>query len=139
MRLRELMKRIFKKGNNKYQNRKTEVDGILFDSKKEAQYYVYLKQQEQLGNIKDLQMQVSFELIPAVWKEETKQLKTKEKTVRRCVQRATKYVADFVYTDTQSGLTEVVDVKSKVTRDNKEYRLKKKMMFAFKGIEIIEV
>lgn len=124
---------------NKYRNTKTIVDGITFDSKKEANYYLFLKQKEADGEISNLRMQVPYEVIPEVWEDEVKHLKTKDKIVRRCVQRATHYVADFVYTVCETGLDEVVDVKSFITRKNPEYRLKKKMMRAFKGISIIEV
>lgn len=124
---------------NKYRNTKTVVDGITFDSKKEASYYLFLKQKERDGEISNLRMQVPYEVIPEVWEDETKHLKTKDKVVRRCVQRATHYVADFVYTVNETGEEEVVDVKSFITRKNAEYRLKKKMMRAFKGISIIEV
>ena len=124
---------------NKYRNTKTIVDGITFDSKKEANYYLFLKQKEADGEISNLRMQVPYEVIPEVWEDEVKHLKTKDKIVRRCVQRATHYVADFVYTVCETGNDEVVDVKSFITRKNPEYRLKKKMMRAFNGISIIEV
>lgn len=124
---------------NKYRNTKTIVDGITFDSKKEANYYLFLKQKEADGEISNLRMQVPYEVIPEVWEDEVKHLKTKDKIVRRCIQRATHYVADFVYTVCETGNDEVVDVKSFITRKNPEYRLKKKMMRAFKGISIIEV
>lgn len=124
---------------NKYRNTKTTVDGITFDSKKEAGYYLFLKQKERDGDVSNLRMQVPYELIPAVYEDEVVHLKTKDKVVTRCVQRATHYVADFVYTVNATGEDEVVDVKSYITRKNPEYRLKKKMMLAFNGIKILEV
>lgn len=124
---------------NKYRNTKTTVDGITFDSKKEAGYYLFLKQKERDGEVSNLRMQVPYELIPAVYEEDVVHLKTKDKVVTRCVQRATHYVADFVYTVNATGEDEVVDVKSYITRRNPEYRLKKKMMLAFNGIKILEV
>lgn len=123
---------------SKYLNKKTEVDGILFDSKKEASYYLRLKEMEDKGEINNLRRQVPYELIPAVYRDEVKHLKTKDKTITKCLQRATHYVADFVY-NLPSGEEIVVDVKSYITRKNAEYRLKKKMMLAFNGIEITEV
>lgn len=122
----------------KYRNIQTEVFGIKFDSRKEANHYILLRSLEQQGKISDLRMQVPYELIPAVWKDEVVHLKTKDKTVKRCVQKATHYLADFVYKD-KDGNDVVVDVKSPITRQNAEYRLKKKMMLAFKNIEIKEV
>jgi hypothetical protein len=124
---------------NKYRNIKTEIAGHKFDSRKEAKYAVLYKAWEQEGKISNLRMQVPYEIVPAVWEDETIQLKTKEKIVRKCRQRASYYVADFVYTDNETGKEVVVDVKSKITRSNAVYRLKKKMMYAFNGIEIKEV
>lgn len=120
----------------KYHNKKTEVDGILFDSRKEADYYIKLKARLHTGQISNLQLQVPFELLPSIWKDELKHLKTKDKIVRKCMQKAVNYIADFVYTDNSTGAEVVVDVKGVKT---KEYRLKKKMMLALKGIEITEV
>ena len=124
---------------SKYGNTKVKVDGIVFDSKKEASYYMFLKEEEAAGNISDLRLQVPFVLIPAVWKKRIKHMKTKNKEETYCAQRAVKYVADFVYVDNATGKEEVVDVKSAITRKNKEYVLKKKMMFAFNDIEIVEI
>ena len=124
---------------NKYHNTKKQIDGIWFDSTKEGNYYLYLKQLVDEGKISNLRLQVPYQIIPAVYTEEVKHLKTKDKIVQRCIQRATHYVADFVYTVTDTGLEEVVDVKSEITRKNPEYRLKKKMMLAFNNIQIKEV
>lgn len=121
---------------SKYRNTKVKVDGIVFDSKKEANYYLFLKEEEAAGKISDLRLQVPYVLIPAVWKTRIKHLKTKNKEETYCAQRSVKYVADFVYVDNMTGREEVVDVKGRKT---KEYILKKKMMLAFNDIEIIEV
>ena len=48
---------------NKYHNKKTEVDGIIFDSKKEANRYIELKMLERAGKIHDLQLQVKLHLL----------------------------------------------------------------------------
>ena len=48
----------------KYNNSKTIIDGITFDSKKEAKRYTVLKSLEADGYIKDLKLQVPFELLP---------------------------------------------------------------------------
>lgn len=130
------MKGYFDPRVSKYHNSRTEVDGIMFDSKKEARYYLYLKQLEKDGRIANLRRQVPYELVPAVWKDEVVHLKTKDKIVRRQVQRPITYVADFVYTDVTDGSIKVVDVKGLRLKD---YILKKKMMLAFHDISIIEV
>ena len=56
---------------SKYHNKKTVVDGITFDSLKESRYYLFLKDKVKSGEIADLQMQVPFEVIPAVYGEKT--------------------------------------------------------------------
>ena len=49
---------------SKYGANKVEVDGIKFDSQRESERYIELKQLERVGIIKDLQLQVVFELQP---------------------------------------------------------------------------
>lgn len=119
---------------NKYHAKKVVLDGISFDSKKEGEYYLHLKQLEQQGKIADLRRQVPYELLPPIYKEEVVHLKTKDKTVRKLVQRAVTYIADFVYNE--NGEEKVVDTKGMRLPD---YILKKKMMLSLKGINIIEV
>ena len=50
---------------SKYNSRKTVIDGITFDSKKEAKRYVELKKKQEEGEITDLRLQVPFELVPS--------------------------------------------------------------------------
>lgn len=106
---------------NKYQAQKTIVDGITFDSKKEAHRYKELKLLERAGEISSLQLQTPYELQPS--------FKHNGKTIR-----AIKYVADFTYTD-KAGKIHIEDTKGVKT---KEYLIKKKMML-YKGHEIEEV
>lgn len=54
-----------RKNGNKYNNKKVEVDGIIFDSKREAERYQELSLLEKAGVIRDLQRQVKYILIPA--------------------------------------------------------------------------
>ena len=110
----------------KYGNVKTVIDGIKFDSKHESMRYIELKYLQRIGQIRDLQLQVPFELLPAQ-KDENGKVK----------ERAVKYIADFVYFDRDGNLV-VEDAKSPVTKTD-AYKLKKKMMRYFKGIEIKEV
>ena len=109
---------------SKYKNQKIIVDNILFDSKKEANYYTKLKILKDAGKISGLRLQEKFVLQPS--------FKLNGKTYR-----AITYVADFVYKD-DKGM-HVVDVKSEATRKDKVYRLKKKMLAYKFGIEIEEV
>ena len=107
----------------KYGNRKTVVDGITFDSKKEATRYAELKLLQRAGEIFDLQRQVPFTLIP-------KQTRDGKVIERPCV-----YKADFVYKE-KDGTEVVEDVKGVCT---KEYRIKKKLMLWQFGIVVREV
>ncbi len=106
----------------KYGNRKVIRDGIEFDSVKECQRYCELKLMQGAGVISDLQLQVSFKLIPSQYID------------GKLVERAVNYVADFVYK--QNGQTVVEDTKGYKTP---EYIMKRKMMLFFHGIRIREV
>ena len=121
---------------SKYHNKPVWYDGIKFDSGKEGSYYLYLKQLQENGEISNLRLQVPYEIIPAVWGEKTVQLKTKTKQVKYSIQKATHYVADFVYIDTKTGIEHVVDVKGKTAVLTKDFQLKQKMMRAFLGITV---
>jgi len=126
---------------SKYGAKKVTIDGIKFDSATEGRYYEKYRDMEKAGLIQNLRRQVSYELIPAVWEEydDVKHLKRGDKIVRkrRQKQRAITYIADFVFT--KDGVEYVVDVKGGPRARTKEYLLKKKMMYALKGIEITEV
>lgn len=117
-----------KRNRNKYRNQPTEVDGILFDSKKEAQRWQELKLLERAGEIRDLERQVRFELLPA------------DPPV---YPRPLEYVADFTYMEVIEGMTlwrrVVEDVKSPATRKNPVYRIKKRLLYQTYGLEIKEV
>ncbi len=122
----------------KYGNKPITIDGIRFASKKEGYYYLALRDRVDSGEISNLRMQVPYEIVPAVYETQTIHLKTKDKQVTKCVQKAVHYIADFVYTD-RDGIDQVIDVKGGSATKTKEYLLKKKMMRAFLGIEIVEV
>lgn len=96
---------------SKYHSNKTTIDGITFDSKKEAKRYKELLLLEKEGYIEHLRRQVPFTIVP------------KSKT-----ERAVKYVADFIYDDVETGAFIVEDVKSSFTRKNPTYIIKRKLM-----------
>lgn len=106
---------------SKYKNKKTVVDGLTFSSKKEANRYLQLKENEQKGLISELQTQVKFVLIP------------KQEGEREC-----SYIADFVYLDNQTGEKVVEDVKSSSRYKTEVYRIKKKLMLFVHNIKIRE-
>lgn len=102
----------------KYGNQKTVIDGIEFDSKKEARRYQELKIRALAGEIWDLKFQEEFPLIV--------------NGITVAV-----YRADFTY---ETGFGKVVeDVKSAITRKNRAYRIKYKLMNACNGIKITEI
>jgi hypothetical protein len=127
----------WRRNKTKYNNTKVEYDGIKFDSKKEMQRYKILKEAENNGIIKELQLQVKYELIPAVKEEYIEHLKTKDKIKIRTLQLPITYTCDFQYY--KNGELVVEDVKASKTMLPKEFVLKEKMMFALKGIRVKKV
>ena len=123
----------------KYHNTKVVIDGILFDSKKEAQRYQQLKLMEKAGHICDLKRQVKYELIPAQYID------------GKCAERAVTYTSDFEYyilkpikqrtvmvgpEEKTIGQHVVEDVKGIRTQ---EYVIRRKLMLYKYGIRITEV
>ena len=124
------------KGRNKgskYGAKKTLVDGMEFDSKKEAKRYTELKCLEEAGTIQNLRMQVKFVLIPAQ-REPDSIGKRGGKIQGKLLEREVSYIADFVYEE--NGNVIVEDAKGMRT---KEYILKRKMMLYVHGIRIKEI
>ena len=123
---------------NKYHNKKINVNGIVYDSKKEYRRHQELSLLERVGTIQDLRRQVKFVLIPAQREPSTEiyQKGTKKGCLKpgKLVERECSYIADFVYKE--DGKTVVEDTKGVRT---KEYILKRKMMLHFYGIRIKEV
>lgn len=113
---------------NKYKNRKVTIDGITFDSQKEANRYAELKLLQRAGQIQGLQRQVKYILIPPQREPDTAGKKGK------LIERECAYIADFVYI--QNGATVVEDTKGVKT---KEYIIKRKLMLYIHGIKIREV
>lgn len=117
----------------KYGNKKTTVDGITFDSLKEAKRYKELSLMERAGMIQDLQRQVKYILIPAQREPDTVGARGGVHK-GKLIERECSYVADFVYKE--KGQPIVEDTKGMQTKD---YILKRKMMLYFHGIKIKEV
>jgi hypothetical protein len=101
----------------KYRNKKTVIDGISFDSSKEARRYQELLLLERTGVIQNLRRQVRFPL-----------------SVNG--QLICTYVSDFCYVENGHEVTE--DVKSSYTRKLPVFRIKSKLMRAIHGIAIRE-
>ena len=121
---------------NKYQAIKTTIDGIEFDSRKEARRYQELMLLQRAGAIRNLQRQVKYVLIPAQYdiyaRLGKKGQRLKDKKV--LLERECAYVADFVYEE--NGKTVVEDTKGVKTKD---YTIKRKLMLYVHNIKIREV
>ena len=112
---------------SKYHSKKVTVEGITFDSKKEAARFIKLRTMERDGLIKNLDLQVKFELIPS------------QRIGGKVVERACAYVADFVYED-MDGTRHVEDVKG--YRGGVAYSvftIKRKLMLYVHGIMVEEI
>lgn len=110
------------KNFNKYGARKTTIDGITFDSKKEAERWCELKLLERVGQIEGLKRQVKFVLIPT------------QKIDGKVAERECAYKADFCYY--KNGELVVEDTKGLRTD---AYIIKRKLMLDIYGIRIREV
>jgi Protein of unknown function (DUF1064) len=106
---------------SKYGNKKTEVDGIIFDSQAEAKYYLQLKWLKENKQIKSFKLQPRFRLQDGF----SKNGKRFEKI---------DYIADFEIHNLD-GTVEIVDVKGTIT---KEFAIKRKL-FERKYLESIKV
>lgn len=104
--------------NSKFGNRRTEYNGLSYDSKKEASRAAELDLLVRSGVVERWERQVPFQV-------EINNIKI------------FKYLADFVvyYKD---GTRVVEDVKSDVTKRLPVYRIKKKAVEAYYGIKIHE-
>jgi hypothetical protein len=111
------------KRKHKYRAIPTVVDGIRFDSKREATRYGWLRYREKLGEIRDLQLQVKYSI-------DVVNIETGEIT------HVAEYRADFVYVECASGKTIVSDAKGFSTP---LYKLKRKLVEAQHNVRIEEV
>ena len=128
------------RGESKYKNRKKFVDGIEFDSVKEARRWSELKLLEKAREISDLRRQVKFVLIESQYEESSEVYqrgKNKGKPKRgKILEHECSYIADFVYTDEKTGKTVVEDTKGFKTKD---YIIKRKLLLERYKIRITEV
>lgn len=108
---------------SKYGNKKVLVDGIWFDSKKEANRYQDLKLMQKAKLIRNLMVQQVFELAPSI-------------VIQGRKRPALHYKADFTYFDDRQGGEFVVeDVKGFKTEG---YKIKRHLMKTEHGIEVLE-
>lgn len=100
----------------KYKAKKVEFNNIKFDSKIECEYYKYLLKLESDGEIKDIELQPKYVLIPSYVNSNGKKI------------REIKYIADFKFFDIQANKWVIIDVKGMPTEVAK---LKRKMFGYF--------
>jgi hypothetical protein len=127
----EEYQKITKSAYSKYKAKKTTVDGITFDSKKEAKRWSELSLLEQVGEIKDLRRQVKYVLIPSQKDENGK-----------VIERECSYIADFVYFDLKANKTIIEDVKGYRDPSSSGYAkfvIKRKLMLYIHNIRVKEV
>jgi DNA-directed RNA polymerase subunit RPC12/RpoP len=107
---------------NKFGAKKITVDGITFDSIREAKRYGDLKLLQAGGQIQELELQPRFEI----------QILSEHFPFNHPI---CAYVADFRYFDVSARKTIVEDAKG---YRNRLYRLKLKLARAVLGLEILE-
>ena len=107
---------------NKFRAKKTSLNGIVFDSKAEARRYGDLWLMEKAGNIKDLKLQVPYILAPSVKFSSSPRAKP-----------ALKYLADFTYTEADTGRYVVEDCKGVLTEG---FQIKRHLMLSVHGIDV---
>ena len=111
----------------KLNNTSIVVDGIEFDSKKEAKRYTELELLERAGEITDLELQKRYELIPA-----------QRDGSGKLIEREVSYIADFAYL-TKNGDKIVEDVKGyKRGAAYQLFTIKRKLMLYKFGIKVKE-
>jgi hypothetical protein len=97
----------------KFGSIKTTIDGIIFDSKMESQYYTHLKELKAKGEIKDFTLQPEYMLLESFKKD--------GRTIR-----AIKYISDFLEIH-NDGSEVIVDVKG---RETEAFKIKRKLFDA---------
>lgn len=107
---------------SKYGNRKTEVNGVKFDSKREAERYTVLLMRLQIGEIGKLKLQPEFTIMEAYIKPNGERV------------RAERYRADFSYV-LPSGEVVIEDVKTEGTM-TRVFLNKRKLVEEKYGFEI---
>jgi hypothetical protein len=120
---------------NKYHAKKIEVEGEIFDSKREAARYIELQCLQKAGKISGLQRQKKFVLIPAQYEPDTTGPRG-GKVKGKLLEREVAYYADFVYFDEEEKDFVIEDTKGVRTP---EYIIKRKLLLWLNGYQIREV
>lgn len=121
----QIARELGRQKQSKYRSIAETINGIRFDSRKEARRYGELTALQKAGKIRELKLQPQFTLQEAFTTPEGKRI------------RAIIYRADFSYLD-EAGRLHVEDVKSPATR-TREYLMKAKMLREKYGITVEEI
>lgn len=104
---------------SKFHNKKTIVDGILFDSQMESHYYLYLKELKEQSVVVDFKLQPVF-ILQEGFSKDGKRI------------QPIKYIADFEVTY-NDGHVEIIDVKGKITE---AFRIKRKiLLYKYRNVD----
>ena len=104
----------------KYGATRVTLDGLTFDSKREASRYLQLKLRARAGEIAQLEVHPRYYLI----------------VNDHAIGRVT---LDFRYVDLKTGHQVVEDAKSPATHKARDWVLRKKLLKALHGVEVQEV
>ena len=104
----------------KFRNRPTEIDGHKFDSQAEGRRYEELRLLELAGEISDLRVHPKWDLV-----------------VNGAL--ICRYTADFCYLPKGPGDYVIEDVKGGQATKTAVYKIKKKLMLALVGLDVVEV
>lgn len=108
---------------SKYGNRVTYVNGVKFDSAREAERYTVLMIRFGAGEIEKLKLQPEFTITESYRMPDGRLVK------------AQRYRADFSYVDKATGELVVEDVKSEATK-TRVFINKAKLLYELYGIDI---
>ena len=111
----------------KYFAKKIKNEYGVFDSKSEYERFLYLKHQEDIGEISFLKQQVKFEIVPVLMKKVERKLKTKTKIEYKVDERAKHYTADFTYIN-KDGQFVISEIKSLGTMTARDYPLRRALI-----------
>ena len=119
----------YRSGSNKYNAKKTPVDGMVFDSKKEAERYIVLKALEKRGDIHNLRCQVKYTLTPTIRDKDGK-----------LIEKTWTYTADFVYEkDGKEIIEDVKGYRNSASAAYRCFRHAKCVLMHFYEKEVIEI
>ena len=110
----------------KFNATRVEYDGIKFDSKKEKERYIFLRELEESGEISDLIVHPKYAL---VMPDGTDLIIKGRVRNNKC-----SYKPDFTYS--KDGVLVIEDVKSRPTADEYSFKLKRSIFEAFYKINV---